>query len=200
MKPQIIILVFALSLCGCASSYKQINPPALNYLSKSTDKSVNFEYQNNLYSGREAKYELENDIKLVAIKITNNSGKDIVIGKNVNLFYADTSKVSMIDKYDVYSILRQQSNFYILYLALTTVILNVDKGDNNNTLAPIAYVIGPGLAASNFFVSRAINRGFKRELNKYYVFTGDTIKSSTVKYGLVGIKNWKYQDLVIKVD
>ena len=200
MKPQILLLAFTLLLGSCASSYKAINPAGLTYLSKSTDKSVTLEYQYGILPGKYAKNEVENDFKLIAIKITNNSGHDVVLDKDIRLYFGDTTKVLLTDKKLIYNRLKQQSNFYLLYLALTTVALNLDKGDGTNYFVPIGYVVGPGLAVGNFLVATTVNHRFKNGLNKYYIPPGTIIKNNATLYGLIGIKTWKYEALTLKVD
>jgi type 1 fimbria pilin len=201
MKPQFAIVAFAIILSSCAGSYKRINPPGITYLSKSVDKSVTLEYQYNVLPSKYAKNEVESDIKLLAIKITNNSGHDIILGKDARLYFTDTSRVQLVDKKYAFTHLKQQSGFYLLYLAITTIVLNIGTGsEGSNSFIPIGYVVGPGLAVGNFAVASSVNGRFKKELNKYYIDLGTKIKKDSTVYGLVGINTWKYEALSLKVD
>ena len=88
MKPQKLLVLLSIFLSsGCASSYQMINPPGLTYLSNSSDKSVSLDYKYNLLPKKYAKKEVKNNIRLVAVKITNNSGRDLVFAKDIKLTY-----------------------------------------------------------------------------------------------------------------
>ena len=67
------LLVFALLLNSCASGYKKINPRTLSYNSKNTENNVTLEYKYELLHRKYKKNETKNGIKLIAIKITNNT-------------------------------------------------------------------------------------------------------------------------------
>lgn len=199
MKPKILLLAIVLFLESCAASYQLINPPGLNYLSNNSDKSVNFEYKYSLLPRKYAKKEEGNDIKLVAIKITNSSGHDLVFGRDAKLTFGNGNEAVLIDKGEVYNKLKQQSGFYLLYLLLTPMTLNVNSSNGTSSSTPIGYGVGPGLAGLNMIVASTANSNFKEELDKYEVI-GTTIKNNTTIYGLVGIKTTNYEALKIKVN
>jgi hypothetical protein len=52
-----------------------INPAALNYLSKNTNNGVTFEYKYSLLDKKVCKKEYKRNLKLIAIKITNNTDR-----------------------------------------------------------------------------------------------------------------------------
>ena len=87
----IFIIVIALILCSCAATYKPIMPENLNYTSNNLDDGILFSYKYDvLFETRNKKYakhEEKERIKLIAVKITNNTGKKLSINNDL-IFYA----------------------------------------------------------------------------------------------------------------
>ena len=201
MKTQRIVLLLSsiFFLGSCASNYNVINPTTLNYLSKSSDKSVSLDYKYNLLSGKYAKKETQNNIRLLAVKITNNSGRDLVFGKDIKLIYGNGSEVTIVDNDRVFSQLKQQSGYYIFYLLLTPLKLTTTSNGNQTSSIPLGYAVGPGIAGGNMLVAGSANSKFKEELLKYQVM-GTTIKNGTTVYGLVGTNSSSFESIKIKVE
>jgi hypothetical protein len=198
LKPFALLLsIFFLS--SCASSYDLINPPNLNYLSNSTDKSVTLDYKYNLLPKKYAKKETKNNIKLIAVKLTNNSGRDLVFGKDIKLVYGNGSAVVLIDDDQVFKALRQQSGYYLFYMILTGATLNTTSDGQQTNSIPIGYALGPGLTATNMIVATTANKSFKEELLKYNII-GVTIKNKAIVYGLVGLNSTDFESINVKVE
>ena len=201
MKPKTLFFAFALFLTGCAAVYKPIIPTDIYYLSKIEDKSVTLEYEYSLLPRKYAKKEIKNNIRLVALRITNHSGQDLVFGENVKLYFNNNTEITMLDKDQIYSSLRQKSEFYLFYLLLLPLQIKPDNIGNQPTKSiPIGLGIAPGLAAGNIILARSANSKFKKELNQYYLPKGAILKSNTTVYGLIGIRTKNYEGLLIKVD
>ena len=81
----ISLLFIVILFNSCASGYKIINPKNLNFLSKNEDNGVVLEYKYNLLEKKYAKKETKKGVKLVALKLTNSTGKDLVFGKDIKL-------------------------------------------------------------------------------------------------------------------
>jgi len=62
---------------------------------------------------------LKGDIRLVAVKITNDSGRDLVFGKDISLTYLNGSEVYILDYEDTYKKLEQSPTSHLFYLLLT---------------------------------------------------------------------------------
>lgn len=77
----VLVCIFMSSLFSCASRYKMIEPESINYLSVKEDKGVKFEYKYDLLSKKYAKKEEKKGVKIVAVKVTNNSGSDLKLVK-----------------------------------------------------------------------------------------------------------------------
>jgi len=78
-----IAIVFILS--GCAASYKPIYPVSLNYDSHQSEDGVELSYKYDVLrqngNKKYAKKEDKKGVKLVALKITNNTQSVVNIGK-----------------------------------------------------------------------------------------------------------------------
>ncbi|MDR3693419.1 hypothetical protein [Mucilaginibacter sp.] len=199
MKLKPLALLCAFFLSSCAASYHPINPPALSYLSNSNDKSVSLDYKYNLLPQKYAKKETKFSVKLVAVKLTNNSGRDLIFGKDIKLTYGNGSEAVLMENQQVYSALRQKNEYYLFYLILTAATINTTTNGQQTSSIPIGYALGPGLTATNLLVADAANKTFNDELLKYNIL-GTTIKNGTTVYGLVGINSANFEGLKVKVE
>ena len=199
LKDIIFLLFAALILNSCASGYKMINPTALNYQSTSTDKSVSLEYKYNLLQSRYARKETNNKVRLAAVKIVNNSGKDLVFGRDIKIAYANDNTITLMEADKVYATLKQGSIGYLLYLLLTPAKFTTTSNNMQTSSTPVGYVIGPGLAFGNMIAAGSANNNFKAELLKYNI-NGAVIKNGESVYGLIGFESDSFDALKIKVN
>jgi len=198
--PKILLLCACICILGsCASSYHTINPNTLTYLSGSSDKSVNLDYKYNLLSGRYAKREAKSNIKLLAVKISNNSGRDLTFGKDIKLAYANGSEVMLADNTKVFDQTKQHPAIYLLYLLLTPAKITTTSNGAQTSSVPIGYAIGPGIAIGNIAVASSANGKYKEELLKYDI-NGTVIKNGATIYGLIGINSGSFEGLKVKVE
>ena len=200
MRPTAILLLASIFfLSSCAANYQIINPPALKYLSSSTDKSVAMDYKYNLLVKKYAKKETKFNIKVVAVKLTNNSGRDLVFGKDIKLTYENGTEMALVENQKVFNTLKQQAGLYLLYLLLTPAKLTVSSNGMQTSSTPVGYVLGPGLAGANLLIASSANDKFKEELLKYNI-NGTTIKNGATVYGLVGINSGDFESIKVKVE
>jgi hypothetical protein len=187
MKSQkIIFLAAAVLLESCAAGYRAINPPSLNYQSESSDKSVTLDYKYGVLSNRYARKALKTGVQIAAVKIVNNSDRDLVFGKDITLVYTTNNNVPIISTDDVFGKVKQGVPVYLLYLLLTPAMLNTTSSDGETSSVPIGVVLGPGLAGGNMIAAGSANSNFHNEL-KQYDLTGVTIRKGQAVYGLIGI-------------
>ena len=204
MKLKRIILSLAMiALLGsCASAYKNMNPGSLNYISNSTDENVKLEYKYELLNKKYKKKELAKGVRLIAVKITNDSGRDLMFGKDIKLAYQDGSTIYIMENEKVFSALKQSVPSYLWYLLLTPVNLYTNESQNGfqteTTSTPIGLVIGPGLAGVNMIAASSSNKKFQQDLLNYNV-NGVTIKSGENIAGLVGIRSDDYNAIKINI-
>lgn len=201
------LLVFALLLNSCASGYHKINPKSLYYSSKSEVGNIALEYRYDLLEKKYKKKETNNEIKLVAIKITNNSEKDIVFGKDVKLIYDSTNDAYIMNTDKVYRTIKQNPASYLWYLLLSPLQLYSGTKTTNNgyytetkpaSVFPIGLILGPGLAGGNMIAASSANENFKKELTEYDL-NGKTIKKRETAYGLVGLYSKNYDAIKLKI-
>ncbi|MET0760022.1 MAG: hypothetical protein ABWZ56_06350 [Flavobacterium sp.] len=200
----ILLLSLALFLNSCASGYKTIDPKNLNYNSNATNNLVTLEYKYDLLQKKYAKKEAKKGVKLVAVKIKNYSGKDLIFGKDVKLTYGSKKELYVLENEVVYKSLKQSPASYLWYLLLTPIAFNTTSTNSNGaqeitSSTPVGLVIGPGLAGGNMIVASSANKKFKRELSDYNL-NGMTIKNGETAYGLIGIKSDNYDSIKIKIE
>lgn len=190
-------------LSSCASSYRTIEPTNLNYVSSTETGDVKLEYKYNLLTKKYFKKELKKGVRLAAVKITNNSNKDYVFGKNLKLTYSNGNQINLIENNRVYSMLKQGAPIYLLYLLLTPMNLYTTETNNGFTettsSTPIGLVVGPGLAAGNMIAAGSANKKFKNELENYDLM-GKTIKKGETKYGIIAINSNSSESLKLKLE
>ena len=202
---KISLLLIGISLLSsCASGYKMIEPENINYISSNETNNVVFQYKYDLLENKYAKKELKKEVKLVAIKITNNSGKDIMFGKEAKLTYENGQEIYVMDNDKVYKLLKQSPASYLWYLLLTPVNLYTSKPSPNGyqqetSSTPIGLILGPGLAGGNMIVANSANNKFKEELFEYNMI-GTVIKNGETKYGLIGIETDSFDSLKLKIE
>ena len=201
---RIFKLVLALTaffyLSSCASGYNSINPENLNYNSRKTaEKGISFEYKYDLLEKKYAKKEKNNDVRLVAVGLTNNTRKPLVFGKDFQITYEDGTNVMILNQEKTFSTLKQKGAFHLFYLLLSPVSLNITTNNNGNTsesIFPIGIVLGPGLAALNLLKASSANKRFKKDLSNYNL-TGTVLNPGEEKFGIIGIRSDSFDSLKI---
>ena len=197
-----VLLATIIILSSCASSYQKINPNRLNYNSIDTKNGISLEYKYNLLNKKYAKKETKKGVKVVSIRVTNNSENDIVFGKDIKLAYQNGNELYLMDKDNIFKSLKQNTATYLLYLLLTPMRLNVTETNGGTVVkessTPIGLFIGPGIAVGNMVAAGSANKKFKNELSEFDI-NGATIKKGETKSGLIGIKTDNYDALFIKL-
>lgn len=197
-----LLFLVALSLTNCASGYRTIQPASLNYVSLSDVNGLQLQYKYDLLDKKYAKKEVKKGVKVVSVKITNNTENDLVFGKDFNLAYENGSDVLLVDNTLVFKSLKQQPATYLFYLLLTPLTLSITQETNNSISQqnyPLGLVIGPGLAAGHMIASSSANKKFKNELLEYAIY-GTIIPKGETRYGLIGINTDSYDALNIKMN
>jgi hypothetical protein len=192
---KIILLFIAIStLTNCASGYKIIEPKSINYVSSNETDNIKLEYKYGLLDKKYAKKEIKKGVKLVAIKITNNSERDIMFGKDAKLTYENGTEIYVMEYEKVFKTLKQSPASYLFYLLLSPMILNIDSSS-----IPIGLAVGPGLAGGNMIAASSANKKFKTEILEYNI-NGTIIKKGETEYGLIGIKTDSFDSLKLKIE
>lgn len=194
-----LFLLGIVSLTSCASGYKMIEPKSINYISKNENDDVKLEYKYDLLKKKYAKKEDKKGIKLVAVKITNNSDRDLMLGRDLNLVYENGRTIHILEDEKVFKALKQSPASHLFYLLLTPVTFNTTDSNGYTTISfPIGVIIGPGLAGGNMIAAGSANKKFKHEIQEYNIY-GSVIKKGETKYGLIGIQADTYDALKLSV-
>jgi len=198
------LLSSILILTSCASGYKIINPNTLNYLSKTSNQDVTLDYKYNLLTKKYAKKETKKGIKVIAVKLTNNTDSDLVFGKDIKLTYENDNELYIMENEKIFRSLKQNTATYLLYLLLTPLNFYTTKTNSNGfseetSSTPIGLVIGPGLAGGNMIAAGSANKKFKTELLEFKIY-GTVIKKGETKYGLIGVKSDSYDAIKVKIE
>lgn len=204
MKNLLIFFTLAtiLVLSSCASGYKNIEPQKLTYSAISNKNGVTLAYKYGLLNNRYFRKEKKKNLKLVAVKITNNSDKDLVFGENIKLAYESGNELYLHDDAFLFKNLKQSPASHLFYLLLSPINFYTYKTDSSgqqvqNSSTPIGLLLGPGIATGNIIVASNANAKLKKELVNYNMI-GKTIKKGETVYGLVGFNSTSYDALKLK--
>jgi hypothetical protein len=199
-----LIIMAVLLLSSCAAAYNSISPERLSYSSTNLDDAILFSYKYDVLfeSGNKkyAKHEEKERIKLVSVKITNNTGKKININNDVT-FYAGNRPIVPMSTSGLAELLEQNTPIYLLYLLLTPLQLTKTESNGYETrtepIFPIGIILGPGITAGNMLVSSKANKDFKHELYNYDI--NREIDNGQTNYYLVGFRDIGYEPLTLKL-
>jgi hypothetical protein len=198
------LFIAVTTLTNCASGYKMIEPKSINYVSTNETDKVKLEYKYDLLDKKYAKKELKKGVKIVAVKITNNSDRDLMFGKDATLTYANGAEIYLMENKKAFKTIKQSPTSYLWYLLLTPVTFNT-TGTNSNgfqentSSTPIGLILGPGLAGGNMIAAGTANKKFETEMLEYNI-NGTVIKKGETKYGLIGIKADSFDSLKLKIE
>ncbi|MGL2994606.1 hypothetical protein [Flavobacterium sp. TSSA_36] len=198
-----IIILTMLLFSGCASGYKNLEPSKINYISSDKNNEVTFSYKYDVLNKKYSKKEIKKDLRLIAVKVTNASGKEITIGDDCTLIFDNGEQAKLMENNEIFAFLKQSPASYLWYLLLTPMQFYTAKTNNNGyteqtSSFPVGVIIGPGLAAGNFFTASAANKKLKNDLSILNLL-GRKINQGETVYGLLGIRSTNYNALHIKL-
>ncbi|MFI2742722.1 hypothetical protein ACG2LH_08285 [Zhouia sp. PK063] len=186
---------------SCASGYKAINPETTSYVSSDTKDGVTLQYEYGLLHKKYRKKALKNDIRLAAVTIKNESGKDLVFGKDLILTNSNGNLVYLMTTENLYQTLKQKPASYLWYLLLSPLQLytnDSNNGSESESSFPIGLIIGPGLAGGNMIAASSANKNFKQNLQTYNL-NGITIANGQTVHGIIGIQSKSFDALKVNV-
>jgi len=189
MKKNLCPILLSIIFCSCAGTFKSVDPSVLDIHSRSDNSDVELFYKYDVLRERgNKKYankELKAGMRLVAVKITNTTGKTIKIGENARLYSGD-SEIRLWPPDLIHKKLKQKTPFYLFYLLLTPMEISTTSNGYETNSFPVGYIVGPGLAAGNIAVAATANARLKDELMRFDIMDRE-IKSGETLYGLVGV-------------
>ncbi|MEY3500469.1 MAG: hypothetical protein RL308_2138, partial [Bacteroidota bacterium] len=191
-----------LLLNSCASGYKKIQPKTINFASRSENNSIVLEYKYDLLEKKYKKKEMNNGLKVIAVKVTNNSTNDLVFGKDIQLTYENGNELNLLETNVVYKAIKQSPASYLWYLLLSpmqfqTMTTNSNGQQQTSSSTPVGLVIGPGLAGGNMIAASSANKNFQSDLTENDII-GKVIKKGETVYGIIGIRSNNYDSIKVK--
>lgn len=190
-----LALIFLLS--GCAQSYYALNPRRLTYTASNNLEDIKLDYRYNILSEtgnkKMSKKERKHNVKLVAVKITNNTDNVITIGKNA-AFFSGNSMIYPMDALTTKNSLKQSVPSHLFYLLLTPLTFSV----NGSKPFPIGLILGPVISGGNMLAAGGANNKLYKELTEYDLLFRNIEPGETV-CGLVGFKNLDYAPLTVRL-
>jgi hypothetical protein len=197
-----VLALSVLFLTNCASGYKKIQPKSITFASRSENNSVVLEYKYDLLEKKYKKKELNNGLKVIAVKVTNNSVNDLVFGKDIRLTYENGNELNLLETNVVYKAIKQSPTSYLWYLLLSpmqfqTMTTNSNGQQQTSSSTPIGLVIGPGLAGGNIIAASSANKNFQNDLLENDII-GKVIKKGETVYGIIGIQSNNYDSIKVK--
>lgn len=194
----LVIVVFVFG--GCAATYKNIDPPALNYSAHDLQDGISLSYKHNVLrergNNKYAKKEDKAGVRLVAIKLTNNTDSVLRVNRDL-VFYSDSNQIFPLAPMAIKNSIKQVVPAYLPYLLLTLVNLSITN-NNKTQVYPIGLVLGPGIAGGNMAVAGSSNNKMLKELIEYDILSRDIQKGETV-YGIIGIFDLGYNPISVKI-
>ena len=199
MKIFLFLMLTAIIL-SCASSYKPIAPSTLRYVNNTTSEDgqleIGFKYEvlelrgNRKYAKREEK----RGIDVVAVRITNNSEREIDFYEDVKIRSND-SEIIPLDPEVVGQSIRQGVAIYLLYGLITIQTYECSFGGCETTAV---YPIGVPIAIGNMVVAGSANTNFKNEVKAYSLVDKRILPGQTV-YGILGFRELEFGNLSISL-
>lgn len=202
LKTKHLLFASILFFCSCATKYHPINFSDVNFGTKSEKSEVELYYRYDIMSSsknpRQANKELRKDMKVVALKIVNNTSQEITIGENAK-FYADGKELALMPANEMNRQLKQGVIPYAGYLLLSPIKFSYDKDNGKKTVEIFGgAVIGTALAAGNIYIASKANKALKKDLEKYSLVKKNILPGETI-YGLITLQQTGYVPLQLKL-
>jgi len=143
-----------------------------------------------------AKFENKTGIKLVAIKVVNNTTRTLN-GRKDLLFFAGDAPAMPAETKKVKWNLQQGVGIYVLYLLLTPLTLNVANSNGSSESYPIGYALGPGITLINVATAGTANAKFARDIETYSL--DRDILPGQGRFFLVGFEGISFAPITVKV-
>ena len=196
MKKLFYGIAAASILCSCAGSFKSVNPSAVSYYTPADRSDVDMQYKYDVLrekgNKKYARKELKAGFRLVAVKITNTTGKPIKMGEDAKIYSGD-SEIRLWPPDLIFRKIKQTTPLYLLYLLLTPTTLTT-----GSETFPIGYILGPGLAAGNIAVAATANKRLKEELMQFDI-SEKRIGPGETAYGLIGVPEMGFVPLRVVI-
>ncbi len=200
IKKIIVHVFFAIAFCSCASSYKEVMPNKTLYKDCFETGGLGYCYKHNVLGSvgnkKLFKKEVKSGVKLLAVKIENNTGRDILFKRDVKIYMGD-ELVIPVEAKQMYNHLKQRPASHLLWSFFWVFIAKGNGPYEAPTVYPIP--IGAVIGITNMAIAIQGNQGLMYELTKYNILSKE-IKNGETVYGLIGISSDKALPITLKLD
>jgi len=188
----ILFMASCLFLSSCASTYRSVDPHKMPFSFTENTGDIQYSYTYDalkiMNNKKYVKKEFKRGMRVVAVRITNNSDKALRLNENLKLLVGNNQTVP-VDPTIVAQNIKQGTWIYLLYLPLTITFTTTNTTYNNNygitddtkiTRLPI----GPFMSLGNILVASSSNKSFRKDLQKFNLME-KTIQPGETFYGLM---------------
>jgi hypothetical protein len=186
-----VIITATILLSGCAMFYRPISPDKINYNILEKQNGVEFSYHYDILKNRGnkkmAKKEMYSGLKIVAVKITNNTDSSICIGSNY-AFFTGTNIVTPLPPVIIKNAVKQSVIGYLPYFIGALGNSNVTYNGRVVSTFNFGIILWPAIAIGNMVTASTANANLLKELYKYDL-TGKKINPGETVFGIIGIQD-----------
>ena len=189
---QLCAVSILLFTSGCAGSYTAIKPDRIaTYTSVPTSGPVALAYQFDalrLHGGNKKyiKREMRNGYHVTAVRVTNNSEREINFSRDLTLLYGDRPVVPVAGTIAAHD-LRQGVAIYLLYMLLNVQVGGTRDIQTGVTTGGTFLPTGPFIAGGNMLGAAGANGNLRREFEANDL-TNRTIKPGETVYGIMSLR------------
>lgn len=195
-----LLVIAIISFNGCAMYYRPISPDKVNYNILENHDGIELSYRYDLLRERGnkkmAKKELANGIKIIAVRLTNNTDTIVTVGKNI-AFFSGLNEIVPLEPLDVKNKVKQSVIGYLPYFLGAFGNSNVTFNGQLVSSFPFGLFLWPGIAIGNMVVANGANSNLLKELRAYDIVNMD-IKPGQTIYGIIGVRDDSFVPLTIR--
>jgi hypothetical protein len=177
---------------GCAGTYSLIRPQRItSYTQAQSAGPVALAYQFDAlrYGGRNKKYtkkEMKRGYHVVAVKVTNNSDRNVDFSRDLNLLYGDRP-VTPVPAAIAARDLRQGVPIYLLYLLANVTVGGTTDPRTGQTTGGTFLPTGILISGANMIAAGSANGNLRKEFTAYDL-TNRTLKPGETAYGILSLR------------
>lgn len=186
---QLSLLIIVVYLSSCAAFYRNIGPEKFNYPPTLVKEKVEISYRYDVLrdagNKKYPKKEVKNNIRVVAVKITNNTDTTVEVTRDLD-FYCGAGKVNLLTPIDIHQTIKQSWPAYSLYLIGCI------------SPSPLDIVVFGAIGVGNMAVAGSSNKKLHLELTKYDIRNKVLQKGESV-IGLIGFETLHADPITVKM-
>ena len=182
-------LICVVFLSSCAGFYHTVKPNTISFPQVTKEDKVPISYRFDILrdagNKKMSNKEVKHNMKIVAVKLTNNTDSIINVGKNIEFYSANNSLVLM-SPVDIKDQIKQSSEAYAFYFIGCI------------SLAPLDIAVFGGIGLGNMLVAGQANKDLLKELTLYDIRNID-IKPKESVIGIIGYHSTYSDPIYIKL-